>query len=71
MRRAETSTGLVTCSLCLRVLLDSEWIDAERVIRAIRTYELGALPRLEPAICDICADSIFSRRVQPVEAIAA
>jgi hypothetical protein len=71
MDRAETRPHLITCSLCLRVLRDSAWIDAERVIREIRSYELAALPRFEGAVCDTCAESIFSRRMQPIEAVAA
>jgi hypothetical protein len=55
--------GLVTCSLCLRVLRGSEWMEAERAIRELRTYELEALPRLTSGVCEACAVSIFSRRV--------
>jgi hypothetical protein len=59
----ESRTGLVTCSLCLRVHRGSEWIEAEHVIRETRSFELAALPRLQSAICEVCAESIFSRRV--------
>jgi hypothetical protein len=62
---------LVVCSLCMRVHLDSEWVDAEHVIREIRSYELDVPPPLESTVCDTCAEAIFSRRMQPVEAIAA
>ncbi len=55
-------TDLVTCSLCLRVLQGSEWRDAEHVIRELRSYELEAPPRLHAAVCEVCAESIFSRR---------
>jgi hypothetical protein len=65
------SRDLTTCSLCLRVLRGSEWMEAERVIREIRSYELEAPPRLQPAVCDACAESIFSRRAQGGEPIAA
>jgi hypothetical protein len=70
-RQAESGTDLITCSLCLRVLRDSEWMEAEHVIREIRSYELEAPPRLEAAVCDVCAESIFNRRAHPVESIAA
>jgi hypothetical protein len=60
----ESRTGLTTCSLCLRVLRGSEWIEAERVIREICSYELEAPPRLEPAVCELCAESIQSRGAQ-------
>jgi hypothetical protein len=63
-RQTESRTALITCSLCLCVLRDSEWVEAERVIREIRSYELEAPPRLESAVCDACAESIWSRRVQ-------
>jgi hypothetical protein len=53
------------------VLRGSEWIAAERVIAEIRSYELEALPRLEPAVCDVCAEAILNRRGQVAEPIAA
>ena len=56
-------TDLITCSLCLRVRQGSEWREAEHVIRELRSYELPALPRLHSAVCEVCADPIFSRRV--------
>ena len=70
-RQTESRHHLITCSLCLRVLRGSEWKDADQVIREIRSYELDALPRLDSAVCDVCAESIFSRRAQEGEAIAA
>jgi hypothetical protein len=63
--------GLITCSICLRVHRGSEWTDAERVIREMRTYELDAPPRLQSAVCDGCAESIFRRRAELRERIAA
>ena len=62
---------LATCSLCLRVRQDSDWIDAEAVIRQLRTYELGSLPHFEPAVCDDCLAAILARRAEPETAIAA
>ena len=65
-RHRESRTDLVTCSLCLRVHRGSEWIEAEHVIRETRSFELDALPRLQSAICEVCAESIFSRRIADV-----
>lgn len=64
LRQAEPRTGLATCSLCLRVLRGSEWMEAESVIREIRSYELEAPPRLESGVCEPCAEAILSRRSQ-------
>jgi hypothetical protein len=69
--QTESRTELTTCSLCLRVLLDSEWIEADRVIRETRSFELEAPPRLHSAVCALCAESITSRRAQAPEPIAA
>jgi hypothetical protein len=62
---------LITCSVCLRVRRGSEWIEAERVINEIRSYDFDAPPRLRAAICDACADSILSRRAREIEPLAA
>jgi hypothetical protein len=67
----KSSAGFVTCSLCLRVHRGSEWTEAEYVIREIRSYELAAPPRLQSAVCEVCAESIFSRRAQVRERVAA
>jgi hypothetical protein len=64
LRQTESRTDLITCSLCLRVLRGSEWLEAETVIREMRSYELEALPRLQSGVCEACAESIFSRREQ-------
>jgi hypothetical protein len=62
--REPARTDLVTCSLCLRVQCDSEWVEAERAIRETRSFELESPPRMQPAVCDVCAGSIFRRRFQ-------
>ena len=62
LRSTKQQTDLVTCSLCLRVRRGSEWREAEEVIRDLRSYELEAPPRLHSAVCEVCAESIFSRR---------
>ena len=62
---------LAACPLCLRVWRDSEWIEAERVIRETRSYELPAPPRLRSTVCTACAESIFGRRMETADALAA
>jgi hypothetical protein len=71
LRQAQSRTRLVACSMCLRVLRGSEWLEAERVIDEIRSYELEAPPRLRPGLCDFCTESILSRRAEVIEPIAA
>jgi hypothetical protein len=44
---------------------------AELVIRDMRSYELAAPPRLLPGVCEVCAESIFGRRMEIADAIAA
>jgi hypothetical protein len=70
LRRAQR-TELVTCSICLRVRRGSDWRDAEHVIRELRSFELEAPPRLRSAVCDVCAESIFNRRVPDETDVAA
>ena len=64
LRQTELRTDLITCSICLRVLRGAEWVDAEHVIKEIRSYELESPPHLRDAVCEACADSIFSRRAE-------
>ena len=56
--------SLIACSRCLRVLRDAEWVDAETVIRELRSFEYEAPPRFEPVLCPICTLSIQLRRAQ-------
>jgi hypothetical protein len=67
----DAQLDLVTCSLCLRVRRGSEWMQPELVIRETRSYELEAPPRLLPGVCEACAESIFDRRMEIADAIAA
>jgi hypothetical protein len=62
--------GMVTCSRCLRVQRGSSWIEAEDVIRELRSYELAEAPRLRPGLCDRCRDILSARRT-PAHSIAA
>jgi hypothetical protein len=52
---------LIVCSICLRVRRGPEWLDAEDVIRDIKSYD-DQLPRLHGAVCSDCADAIARRR---------
>ena len=70
-RHLESHTDLITCSLCLRVLRRSEWVEAEDIIRETRSYELEAPPRLHSGLCEHCAEAILGRRAQVTEAAAA
>ena len=56
------ANGLIACSVCLRVLDGSTWIDVERAIAKLRSFELPAPPPLRPALCDRCTESIRRRR---------
>jgi hypothetical protein len=61
---------LIVCSICLRVRRGSEWLDAERVIRDIKSYD-DELPRLHGAVCDDCTEAISRRRLDRQDALAA
>jgi hypothetical protein len=54
--------GLVTCSICLRVLRGSEWIDAEEAIRELRSFARRQPLRLGHGLCDACTDELAERR---------
>jgi hypothetical protein len=65
------TTKLVTCSLCLSVLHENEWIGVEQTIRALRTYERDQPPRLDPGLCDDCRIVLDARRRPPAVTLAA
>jgi hypothetical protein len=62
---------LIACSICLRVQRGSDWVDAEDVIREIRSYELDESPRLHGVVCKDCAEAISRRRAVHEEPVAA
>jgi hypothetical protein len=64
------SNFLIACSVCLRVLRGTEWVEAEDAIRDLRTFALPAPPRLESAVCDHCTESIRRRREEPTPTAA-
>jgi hypothetical protein len=65
--RRDSPSELVTCSLCLSVRRGSKWMDAERVIRELRSFEHVSPPRLQPGVCEDCAEAIFARRARAAE----
>jgi hypothetical protein len=65
--RPDSPADLVTCSLCLRVRRGSEWTEAERVIRELRSFELDSPPHLQAGVCDDCAEAILARRARIAE----
>ena len=54
--------GLVVCSRCLRVERGSRWVEAENVIRVLRSFELPEAVKLRPGLCDRCRQRIESMR---------
>jgi hypothetical protein len=71
LRSRRRHAELAACSLCLRVHRGSAWVEAEDVIRELRSYELPTTPQLQPGICDSCADAILGRRARAAQTIAA
>jgi hypothetical protein len=63
MQLRRTSLSLPTCSICLRVLRQGDWIPAEMVILEQRSYERASPPSLQPALCADCEQSINERRL--------
>lgn len=63
--------GLIICTLCQRVRRGTEWVETERMIRELRSYELDRIPELHGTVCDECVDSILLRRSEPSPALAA
>jgi len=53
---------VVACSLCLSVLRDGGWVEAEEAIRELRSYESPVPVPLEGGLCDKCADRVRARR---------
>ena len=54
--------GLVTCSICLRVLRGAKWVDAEEAIRELRSFDRPQPLRLGHGLCDDCTDELAERR---------
>ena len=62
---------LIICTLCQRVQRGNEWVETEKMIRELRTYEFNSIPQLHGTVCDECVDSILLRRSEPAAALAA
>jgi hypothetical protein len=54
--------SVVACSLCLSVLHDGVWVEAEEAIRELRSYESPVPIALEAGLCDECSDRVRARR---------
>ena len=67
----EVHESFVVCTLCLRVLRGSNWVEAEKVIREVRSFELVSMPSLLPGLCADCSEMIQLRRGEPQSAAAA
>jgi hypothetical protein len=63
--------NLRACSICLCVLDDKVWVEAETFIRTHRSFERQTPPRFTPALCDDCEASIARRRAEPSEVLVA
>jgi hypothetical protein len=63
----DAQLSLTACSLCLRVWDGGGWVDADRAIRRLRSYELPTPVRLAPGLCDGCSDAIARRRAAAVD----
>ena len=64
---------VIACSLCLRVLHESGWIDAHEAIRRLRTFAHPAPVGLDPGLCDHCLEVVAARRAEatpPIDAAA-
>jgi hypothetical protein len=62
---------VIACSLCLRVLHESGWIDAHDAIRELRTFALPAPVGLDPGLCDQCLDAVAARRAETATLVGA
>ena len=71
--RRSAPLRMIACSICLRVLHESGWVDADEAIRKLRTFALPAPVGLDPGLCDRCVDVVAARRsdtAQPIDAAA-
>jgi len=62
---------LPACSICLRVLVAGSWIEADELIRSLRTFELPKAPRFSNGLCDLCVNARRERRDHPDLSLAA
>ena len=64
-------TPLPACSICLRVLVAGSWIEADELIRSLRTFDLPMAPRFSDGLCDLCVNAKRDRRDSPDLSLAA
>ena len=62
---------LVACSVCLRVRVAGTWIEADELIRRLRTFEFDDVVRLSSALCERCEAELRLRRRIGSEELAA
>jgi hypothetical protein len=62
--------AVVACSICLRVLRGSAWVEAEEAIRELRSFERRDPVRLGPGLCNDCCDRVAERRGHALAAVA-
>jgi hypothetical protein len=67
----EVHESFVVCTMCLRVLRGSSWVEAEKVIREVRSFELASMPSLLNGLCTGCSEMIQLRRGEAQSAAAA
>jgi hypothetical protein len=67
----EVHESFVVCTLCLRVLRGASWVEAEKVIREVRSFELASMPSLLNGLCTNCSQMIQLRRGDAQRAAAA
>jgi hypothetical protein len=65
------SLRLVTCSICLRVRMDREWVEAHAAIRTLRTFAHKSVASLLGALCDRCEEGLRLRRQRDPERLVA
>jgi hypothetical protein len=71
--RRSAPLRVIACSICLRVLHESGWVDADEAIRKLRTFALPGPVGLDPGLCDRCVDVVAARRTEtapPIDAAA-
>jgi hypothetical protein len=67
----QDSLRLLACSICLRVRMDREWVEAREVIRTLRTFEHESIVCMRSGLCDRCEEGLRLRRQRDPEQLAA
>jgi hypothetical protein len=53
---------LTACAWCERIRLDDRWVDPQRAIAQLRTYEWKRPPQFTHGICERCLEDVERRR---------